>query len=80
MMKYLLLVVTIGVVLWLARGGRRSIAQRPESAKPNGLPPQEDMVACAQCGVHIPRSEALVGREGVFCSAAHRAAFKRAQT
>ena len=37
------------------------------------------MIACAQCGVHLPRDEALPGRGGVFCGDAHRAAFEQAQ-
>jgi uncharacterized protein len=35
------------------------------------------MVACAQCGVHLPASDALPGRGGVFCGEDHRAAFER---
>jgi uncharacterized protein len=37
------------------------------------------MVACAHCGVHLPRDEALPGRGGVFCGDAHRTAFEKAQ-
>jgi uncharacterized protein len=29
------------------------------------------MVACAHCGVHLPRSEALVQDGKFYCSAAH---------
>ena len=36
------------------------------------------MLACAHCGVHLPRDEALPGRGGVFCGDAHRAAFEKA--
>jgi uncharacterized protein len=37
------------------------------------------MIACAHCGVHLPRDEALPGRGGVFCGDAHRTAFEKAQ-
>ena len=37
------------------------------------------MIACAYCGVHLPRDEALPGRGGVFCGDAHRAAFEKEQ-
>ena len=37
------------------------------------------MIACAYCGVHLPRDEALPGRGGVFCGDAHRLAFEEAQ-
>ena len=36
------------------------------------------MLACAQCGVHLPRDEALPGRGGVFCGEAHRADYEQA--
>ena len=82
-MKYLLILVMVAVVLWLWRSrrpdsdngegdsapSRRSAAQprRPE------LPPAE-MVACAVCDLHLPRSEALPGPggQGLYCSEAHR--------
>jgi uncharacterized protein len=35
------------------------------------------MIACAHCGVHLPRDEALPGRGGVFCGDAHRAAYEQ---
>ena len=35
------------------------------------------MVACAHCGVHLPRTETLAGPDGVYCSEAHRAAAAR---
>ncbi len=35
------------------------------------------MVACAHCGVHLPRDEALPGRGGVFCGEPHRTAYEQ---
>ena len=74
-MKILLFLVVVFVLLWLLRGAtsrRRGGAARPPPA------PQE-MIACAHCGVHLPRDEALPGRGGVFCGDAHRTAFEKAQ-
>jgi uncharacterized protein len=34
-------------------------------------------VRCAHCGVHLPRSEALPGRGGLFCGPSHRAEHER---
>jgi uncharacterized protein len=76
-MKLLVLLAVVVLVLWLARGGRRRVAGK--EAPPPPLPPQEDVVACSQCGLHVPRSDALPGRGGQFCSEAHRAAFERKQ-
>jgi len=73
-MKYLVLVLVVVVVLWLLQGKHRAAA--PRRAPPK-LPPVEDMVSCAHCGLHLPRSEAVSGRGGYFCGEAHRAAYDR---
>jgi len=73
--RVLLLLVVVLAVLWLARGGKRRVASRDA---PPPLPPREEIVGCAHCGLHLPRSEALAGRGGLFCSEAHRAAFEQA--
>jgi len=75
-MKFLLFLVAIVVLLWLLRGtfARRRTPPPAAPAKDRPLP----MLACAQCGVHLPVNEALPGRGGVFCGAAHRAAFESA--
>lgn len=75
-MKYVLLVLVVVVgVLWLARmSRRRALPPKPPAGE---VPRHETMLACAQCGVHLPRSDALPGRGGVFCNEAHRAAFER---
>ena len=74
-MKILLFLVAVFVLLWLLRGaGSRRSAGTARTRPPRA--PQE-MVACAQCGVHLPRDEALPGRGGVFCGEAHRAAYER---
>jgi len=65
-MKYLLLIAIVGLLIWLARSGRRvNPPDRPKQAPPADAKLQ-DVVACAQCG------EALPGRGGVFCGEAHR--------
>jgi uncharacterized protein len=74
-MKIVLFLVAVVVLLWLLRGGtsRRS---RPAEGRPAAAP--QPMLVCAQCGVHLPRDEALPGRGGVFCGEAHRAVFEKA--
>ena len=74
-MKYLVLILVVVAVLWLLRIGQRP-PPPPRREKPK-LPPVEDMVSCAQCGLHLPRGEALPGRGGVFCCDAHRAAYEK---
>lgn len=75
-MKFILLLLVVVVVLWVARGGLRRGGRRETPAPANEL---ETIVACRQCGLHLPRGEALPGRGGDFCCEAHRAAFEQAQ-
>jgi len=76
-MKILLFLVAVVLLLWLLR--KSSIRRAPPPAAPRdpAATPQP-MLACAQCGVHLPRDEALPGRGGVFCGEAHRAAYEQA--
>lgn len=76
-MKLLLLLIAVGVLFWMLRRSLRR-ARRPSNQKPPGPETPKPMLKCAQCGLHLPRDEALPGRGGVFCSAAHRAAFEQA--
>ncbi|MDC8773871.1 PP0621 family protein [Roseateles albus] len=73
-MKYLLLIVVLGLVFsMLARKRARPPAPKPQApAQPKAL----NMGTCAQCGLHLPLDEALPGQGGVFCSSAHRASYE----
>ena len=73
-MKLLVFLIAIAALLWLLRGSVR----RMRAPAPPPVRKPQTMVACAQCGVHVPASDALPGRGGVFCGADHRAAFERA--
>jgi len=68
--KYLLLLLVVGYVLWRWRQGQ---AVRRSAPPPN--PAQTiEMVACAHCGVHLPVLQALTVRGAHFCSSAHQKA------
>jgi len=77
-MKILLFVIAVVVLLWLLRGtaSRRRNGGTAKSPPPTAPQP---VIACAYCGVHLPRDEALPGRGGVFCGEAHRTAFEKDQ-
>jgi len=74
-MKMLLFLLSVLALLWLLRRSVQRARLRPQAPQ---VPEPQPMVACAQCGVHLPASDALPGRGGVFCGADHRAAFERA--
>lgn len=76
MMKLIVVVAVVLVVLYLVRnsGSNRRADAPPDGARRRGPPgaPQE-MVECAACGVHLPRSDALPGPGGrLYCCAEHR--------
>ena len=56
-MSRILLLLLIGFLIYLvARGFFRSQVKGPPPAAPTSAR-GEDMVACARCGVNVPRSE-----------------------
>lgn len=66
----ILLLIAIGfVVLALFRAYQRSLGQPSSSARENTV---EDMVKCAQCGVNLPRSEAIYSGGDFFCTPEHK--------
>lgn len=76
-MKLLVVIVALAVLWLLLRGlVRRAKGEGQQPRKPPPATPQA-MLACAHCGVHLPRDEALPGRGGVFCGEAHRAAYEQ---
>ena len=70
-MKYLVLLLVIGVAvaLWSSQCRRQAPAAQRRPAAP---PSPQDMVACAHCGVHLPRSDALLLGNHSFCCEEHR--------
>lgn len=79
-MKYLVLAVILAVVVgWFFGRGRGKPAPRQPAPPPapaaQGKPLRIEMLACAHCGVHLPRSEAAFDVAGrPFCTPEHRVA------
>ena len=74
MAKFLLLIALAIFAYLLLKGLRRDAKQQdsvpPSHARDEAVP--EDMVRCARCGVHLPRSESFTSRGKFFCSDEHR--------
>lgn len=70
-MKYLVLLIVLAVVVGVWRS-RRPPASGAEKAGPRAPALPQDMVACDQCGVHVPRAEALMLGQHAYCCAEHR--------
>lgn len=73
----------IGVValLWFNHGKKQRLRDRARASVVRGAAPSNDptgvalerMVACAQCGLHVPLAEAVVSADGTtFCCEPHR--------
>ena len=66
MSKILFIVIGLFVAYWFLKGYKKKVERRDNVAG------AEDMVRCAQCGVHLPRSESLTSGNAYYCSAEHR--------
>jgi len=83
-MKYLLVLLVVGVGLWflsarLRAGSKNSrdgegpkAGERPSTGagRPSGEAVSQ-MVTCSHCGVHLPADEAVYADERPYCGAAH---------
>ena len=70
-MRMLQIILLIAVIALLWRKARGAALQAPP---PPAAPAQPQLMhVCAQCGVHLPASDAIAGRNGMYCCVAHRA-------
>jgi len=67
-MRFILLVVLIVVAFWVIRRALHSFNKPNIPEKP---PIQGELVSCARCGMHLPRSEAREVGGALFCSEEH---------
>ena len=73
-MKYLIVLAVVLVGIWFWRNNRRAELREKPAARPRAatLPEPTEIVACDVCAVHLPRTDALPGGKGIYCSDAHR--------
>ena len=68
--KYLLLIGGALLVYWIVRASlRRRTQELTQRQEKNAA---EDMVRCADCGVHLPRGESLTVRGQFYCCVEHQ--------
>lgn len=72
-MSRLIFFIAIGAVIYVLLKSYRKNSPPPDSS---ASPLAEDMVRCAQCGVHVPKGECVQAQGRSFCSAAHRDAYR----
>jgi uncharacterized protein len=74
-MGRLFFLLAVAIVVYLLVKSFRSNARKNEPHQ--GETQTEDMVRCAHCGVHLPRSECILSQGQTFCSPAHRDAYRK---
>lgn len=77
--RLLVLILLVVAAVWLVRRALRSAAPRRDVAdkSPPSAVTGDELVACAHCGVHLPRAEARPAAGGLYCSEEHARLGKR---
>ena len=73
-MKYLLLIAFVGLIWWVWKKRASGLGERSAPTAPKA----ERMVACAHCGLLMPRSDSIVDDGLHYCTDQHRRAGKSA--
>jgi uncharacterized protein len=72
MVRFLILALVVGLVLWLLFGrSRKRTADPAQRQQPTAF------AVCAHCGVHLPMNDAVLDGQTAYCSDAHRLAGPR---
>lgn len=84
--KILFWAVVIVGVLFITRllahqaAKRQNKGNEPKRSRPESLGKAEEMVRCANCGVYMPRSEAIKQSDQFWCSSEHAKAGAKSRT
>jgi uncharacterized protein len=80
MLRLFLLIAAVVLLVWLLRSARRGDKPEPPArADPDDRrkTASQTMVACAHCGVHLPRGDAVEAEGLHFCGEPHRLEHQR---
>jgi uncharacterized protein len=66
--RLIVLILLVVFAVWLIRRALRGSTTGKTQGKP---PVQGDLVACARCGVHLPRAEAHLAAGLLYCGEEH---------
>lgn len=65
MSRLILIIVIIAIVYLLLKSFRKQLPKEDEPSK------TQDMVACAHCGINLPKSESVMENGKYYCCTAH---------
>jgi uncharacterized protein len=68
--RVLVLILIVVLAVWLIRRALRPAAPAKPVAQSKS-PPEGDLVACARCGLNLPRGEAREAAGVTYCSDEH---------
>lgn len=70
----LILIALFVWIVWLfvKNAYRKQMVKKRDAVADEKSVPDNKIVKCAVCGVHVPQNEALVADGKFFCSEAHR--------
>jgi uncharacterized protein len=71
-MKYLLVLAVVMIAFYIWRNNRVGDRNEAPKAPPRPSNTPVIMVACLECGTHLPDTEAVRGRVGAYCSVEHQ--------
>ncbi|GAC1659514.1 MAG: PP0621 family protein [Vulcanimicrobiaceae bacterium] len=69
MARLVALVLLIAAAIWLIRRAWRRVQQEDDARQKPAV--EGELVRCARCGVHLPRSEAREVGDALYCSEEH---------
>jgi uncharacterized protein len=74
-MKIALILLAVIAAIWFFKSSRRGAkgADKPASNQPDAADVKAlDMVRCQFCEIHLPRPDAIEGKNGAYCSLEHK--------
>jgi len=66
--RLVVLILLVVAAAWLIR---RALRRTGGAAAAQPPPVQSDLVSCAHCGTHLPRAEARLAGDRVYCGDEH---------
>ncbi|HJV11132.1 MAG TPA: PP0621 family protein [Burkholderiales bacterium] len=70
-MRLVVLIVLVVLAVWLIRRAFLTSSSKSRNAPPRQGNLEGDLVACARCGMHLPRSEAREAGGRLYCGEEH---------
>ena len=69
MFRLIVLIVLVVLAVWLIRRALHGASGK--TGTQTRAPVQQDLVSCARCGVHLPRSDAHSAAGELYCGEEH---------